>query len=217
MGEGGNTGGGEGSGEEGRDDRELSDADDDPELDRSGVSISASSTSMSGPCGALPATERSLSRAVLDDGRDELFCRFDALWELSEWSCEDADDSSNVRFGDRYERASLASNGRVGAGDGTGDAREGNGETERDTGRGICDGVCGSDASAWASAATLPFALDSGFVLDSSFVFTFDTGFFTGTGEGGVDAAGAGVSMTLGRPECGPRRFRIDEKCSQSW
>lgn len=111
----------------------------------------------------------------------------------------------------------MASSGRIGAGDGTGDAREGNGETERDTGRGICDGVCGSDASAWASEATLPFALNSGFVFDVGFVFAFDIGFFASTGEGDPDASGAGVSTTFGRPVCGPRKLRIDEKCSQSW
>lgn len=133
-----------------------------------------------------------------------------ALWELSEWSCDDADDSSKVRFGERYERASLASNGRVVTEDG--DAREGNGETERDTGRGICDGVCGSDAFARESAATLPFAFESGFP------FTFDSGFFLGSaGDGGLDSSWTGVSTTLGKPVCGPRELRIDEKCSQSW
>jgi hypothetical protein len=41
---------------------------------------------------------------------------------------------------------------------------------------------------------------------------SFDIG---GRGEDAM--GGAGVSRIYGRPACGPRRFRIDEKCSQSW
>jgi hypothetical protein len=40
-------------------------------------------------------------------------------------------------------------------------------------------------------------------------------------GEGRAVASmsgpGGGTSWTLGRPWWGPRRFRTDEKCSQSW
>ena len=33
--------------------------------------------------------------------------------------------------------------------------------------------------------------------------------------EGGTSVS-AGISTTFGNPECGPRRLRMDEKCSQS-
>jgi len=36
-------------------------------------------------------------------------------------------------------------------------------------------------------------------------------------GEGGAGSDGGGRSLTLGRPTWGPLRFRMEEKCSQSW
>lgn len=35
-------------------------------------------------------------------------------------------------------------------------------------------------------------------------------------GEGRISAESAGISTTSGRPEWGPRKLRIEEKCSQS-
>lgn len=36
-------------------------------------------------------------------------------------------------------------------------------------------------------------------------------------GDGGDGSDGGGRSLTLGRPTWGPLRFRMEEKCSQSW
>ena len=63
--------------------------------------------------------------------------------------------------------------------------------------------------------------VDGGFDEDAgvdgfdSLSFTRGTFFF---GVAGVVGSGsARISCTMGRPECGPRRLRMDEKCSQSW
>lgn len=53
-------------------------------------------------------------------------------------------------------------------------------------------------------------AFGSGFDLG----FAREAGLILG-GEGGISAS-AGISTTDGNPECGPRKFRIEEKCSQS-
>ena len=50
----------------------------------------------------------------------------------------------------------------------------------------------------------------------TGFTFALEGGFFE-TGEEGAYASGAGASTTFGSPVCGPRRFLMEEKCSQSW
>ena len=92
-------GGGVGSGEDSDDidDSELRD-NGEPGTDsvRGGVSSDSSSPSM-------PRGDRVSVRNASCDGRDALLCRFAIDWELS----DDADDSSNVRFGERYMREGL--------------------------------------------------------------------------------------------------------------
>ena len=59
----------------------------------------------------------------------------------------------------------------------------------------------------------VPFSLlvssAGGLSLSVTFFFPLDGGAST--------TAGGGVSLTWGKPACGPRRLRIEEKCSQSW
>jgi hypothetical protein len=52
-----------------------------------------------------------------------------------------------------------------------------------------------------------------GVILESAFGFARAVDFNL---IGGKMSESAGVSTTQGGPECGPLRFRIDEKCSQS-
>lgn len=149
----------------------------------------------------------------------------DAVSEVSEW--EDADDSSNVRFGDLYGRGSrselmlgiLGYGGGVGRDD-DGGSEEPAGEGERDIGRGISVGAGGGGVGDVA-------AIFTGFGVDllslrlvgmAVFEGGWGVGFclpFWGTGEGGPESPDR--STTLGIPVWGPLRLRIDEKCSQSW
>ena len=94
---GGSGGGGVGSGDD-MGDSELTESADDPEADRSGVSMSSVSICRSLLDRADAVVDSSLS---VEAGREELFARFAALCELSDAACDDADDSSNVRLGDR--------------------------------------------------------------------------------------------------------------------
>jgi hypothetical protein len=45
----------------------------------------------------------------------------------------------------------------------------------------------------------------------------FSVTFFFPLGGAASTTTGGGVSLTCGKPTCGPRKFRMDEKCSQSW
>lgn len=84
---------------------------------------------------------------------------------------------------------------------------------EREDGRGICEGVAVPVpvvVEAGGGARAVPVCFDNFLGLKAY----ADLSFFGICGEGGSEA---GVSETFGRPECGPRRFRMEEKCSQSW
>ena len=107
---------------------------------------------------------------------------------------------------------------------GGGIAVSGEGEGERDAGSGICEGVGGSsrvllklkvkDDDGGIMGVGGVRVVTIGLVLP--FAFDFGLGFF---GRGGVvaDSGDGSISETCGRPACGPLRFRIEEKCSQSW
>lgn len=109
--------------------------------------------------------------------------RFAALSD----ACDDPDDSSNERLGDRRD-----------------DVGSGSGEMDRDGGRGIWEGVGGAGVGRRA--------------LDEVFdALALDGGFDFGLGGGGRSSMStASISRTCGIPWWGPRRFRMEEKCSQS-
>lgn len=150
---------------------------------------------------------------------------FGAVSEVSEW--EDAEDSSKVRFGDLYGLGSRSELmlGIIGYGGGVvrddeGTSDESTGEGERERGRGISAGARGGGVGDMAAILT-GFCADLrslrlvGVVtledcLEADFCLAF-----CGTGEGGPESPDR--STTSGIPVCGPLRFRIDEKCSQSW
>src|SRR6266545_4264435 len=52
-------------------------------------------------------------------------------------------------------------------------------------------------------------------VFFRSFVLSFSASFAVNSDS--PAAPGGCVSRILGKPVCGPRRFRMEEKCSQSW
>lgn len=216
-------GGGLGEGEE-RGDSE--DSDENPEGESPGVSASGSTISTSA---SLSPSCCRLGGATSCDKRDgdgfRLRALLDAVSEVSEW--EDADDSSNVRFGDLYGLGSRSELmlGIVGYGGGVvrDDDRaseESAGEAERERGRGISVGegagrpgevravVGGFDTDLRSLRVVGVVTLEDCLEVD----FCFD---FCGMGEGGPESPDR--SITLGIPVCGPLRFRIDEKCSQSW
>lgn len=109
------------------------------------------------------------------------------------------------------------------------DEASGSGDTDRETGSGTWDGVrgiVGPRAAAAAAADGDGFSVDARliFTFEPVFATTFDAGFFlagdTGTETGepsSSSSSSTGVSWTLGSPACGPLKFRMDEKCSQSW
>ena len=109
----------------------------------------------------------------------------------------------------------------LGGGEGMGYERtdwendSGGGDTERERGRGTCDGVNGRSGTGGLEGLFI-FTFVEGFELDA----TREVGFFltgeAGGGDGGSRSS-AGLSWTFGSPACGPLKFRIDEKCSQSW
>lgn len=204
-------GGGDGAGD-GADESELVDARDELDTESSGVSGSSSTCMSIGSAGAAVTGASGFAR---DDGvRDALLARFAAFCELSDWR-DDADDSSNVRFGERYARASGLEMGASAAAGSTRGCVDGDGE--RDMGRGTWDGVRGAADSASRTADTFDLGLDA--PCDSvGFALARKGGFFL-AGEGGNGGGGrltAGDSTTLGRPVWGPRKLRMDEKCSQS-
>jgi hypothetical protein len=81
------------------------------------------------------------------------------------------------------------------------------GDDERNAGGGTCAGVPGTGTVAHVARA------DAGLALGLSL------GLMRRVGEAGAgkDDEATGASCTSGKPVCGPRRLRIDEKCSQSW
>jgi len=159
--------------------------------------------------------------------------RFAALVLVADTS-DDPDDSSNERFGERRYSRSRAY--KPGGNDGNA-----GGEADRELGRGISAGV-GVGAST-TTGTTVDEDADCRCVLDVRRGRESGFGAETVTGasllaeaepararallgglEDGLEADGrscgtesAGSSHTFGRPEWGPRRLRIDEKCSQSW
>ena len=133
-----------------------------PEGESPGVSASGSamltststSLSSSGSCGSGGATS-------CDKREGEWFklrALLDAVSEVSEW--EDADDSSNVRFGDLYGRGSRSELmlGIIGYGGGVGRDDEGSeepvGEGEREIGSGISVGAGGGGVGEVAAIFT---------------------------------------------------------------
>ena len=210
---GGSGGGGVAAGD-GTDDSELTESAEEPDADKSGVSrSSASIVTTLLRAGAADSTSTAL---VEDDAR--LLTRFAAPWELSE-TCDDAEDSSNVRLGERHAWGSSPdTEGNVDACEEG--AVEGGGEGEAEPGSGIWAGVRRPESppSAGGTEDLMEACFFDG-LADLVFAFDdagFDTGFFE-TGDGGQDPSGAGASMTSGNPVCGPLRFLIEEKCSQSW
>lgn len=153
--------------------------------------------------------------------RETCLGRLGALWELSECARDDADDSSNVRFGERYARGTpLAEDKCTGLrGDGPAPALDEGGEGEGDR-EAVCEGVLSRGCSDEASTATRDFDDEGGFAEDDDFAtdldFALDGGFFVAGCDGIDGTSGAGVSTILGRPVCGPLKHLIDEKCSQS-
>jgi hypothetical protein len=92
-------------------------------------------------------------------------------------------------------------------------SEEGIGEGEREPGRGIWEGVGG------ATIQLMREGLFLGLCFASALLATFDLAFaidFFGVGRVGGESVSTTTSTTCGRPTCGPLRFRIDEKCSQS-
>lgn len=89
---------------------------------------------------------------------------------------------------------------------------EDSGEGERDMGSGICAGVGGAFSR---FDLILSIGLFFSITLEPDLALVRDTGFFL-VGEGVGGTASAGSSQTSGRPACGPLKFRIEEKCSQS-
>jgi hypothetical protein len=153
--------------------------------------------------------------------------RFAALVLAADTS-DDPDDSSKERLGERWSRSRVY---RPGGSDGAG------GEADRELGRGMSAGVGGATTG-------MTVAEDPDCRRDREVRRGRDRGFGAETGTGGsleaeVEAArwrallagleeglgtegrscgdaSAGSSETSGRPECGPRRLRMEEKCSQS-
>jgi hypothetical protein len=76
---------------------------------------------------------------------------------------------------------------------------------ERNAGGGFCAGVPGMGAVVRVVRADMGLALG------------LDLGLMRHTGEAdaGKDNKMTGTSCTSGKPLCGPRRLRIDEKCSR--
>ena len=196
---------------EGEDNGDSEDSEENPEGESPGVSASGSAI--------LTSTSSSLSSSGSCDSGGAMSCDkregvafrlralLDAVSEVSEW--EEADDSSNVRFGDLYGRGSRRDPmlGIVGYGGGVGRDEEGSeepvGEGERDMGRGISVGAGGGGVGETAAiftgfdpdlrslrlvgVVTLEGCLEVGFSLP-----------FCGTGDGGPESPDR--STTLGTP-----------------
>ena len=149
---------------EGEDSGDSDDSEENPEGESPGVSASGSailtststSTSLSSPgscdsSGAMSCDKR-------EGGAFRLRALLDADSEVSEW--EEADDSSNVRFGDLNGRGSRSEPilGIMGYGGGVGRDEGGSeepaGEGERDMGRGISVGAGGGGVGETAAIFT---------------------------------------------------------------
>lgn len=211
---------------EGEDKGDSEDSEENPEGERPGVSASGStmltSTSMSLSSSGSCASGGTTSCDKCEGDGFRLRALLDAVSEVS----EDAEDSSNVRFGDLYGRGSRSELmlGIVGYGGGVvrdddGGSDEPAGEGERERGRGISVGAGGGGAGETGAmftgfgvdlrslrlvgVVTLEGCLEAGLCLP-----------FGGAGEG--DPESPDRSTTLGIPAWGPLRLRMDEKCSQS-
>ena len=142
---------------------------------------------------------------------------------------DEPDESSDERLGERCPRSRVYRSG--------GSDVAGGGEADRELGRGMSAGMGG--ATTGMTVAEEPDCRSDREVRRGR-----DSGFFAKIGTGGsleleLDAArwrallagleeglgtegrscgeaSAGISETSGRPECGPRRLRMEEKCSQS-
>ena len=154
--------------------------------------------------------------------------RFAALVLVADTS-EDPEDSSNERFGERRYSCAYKPGGN--------DGNVG-GDADRELGRGISAGVGGSatvgimvdDDADCRCALELRRGRDSGFGPETGTGRNLvaepeparTRALLVGLEDGlGADGRSSGTesaesSHTFGRPECGPRRLRIDEKCSQS-
>lgn len=231
-------GGGEGDGE--GEDTGLKEA----VSDRDGVSASSASATASASTSPSPSplsssTSISASISTSASRRDmgpravPRRVRFGALILVADTS-DDPDDSSNERFGERRYSRSCAY--KPGGNDGNA-----GGDADRELGRGISAGV-GSGASATAGT-TVDEDADCRCALELRRGRESGFGAETGTGASllaeaepararalpggledclGTDGRSCGTesaesSRTFGGPEWGPRRLRIDEKCSQSW
>jgi hypothetical protein len=161
--------------------------------------------------------------------------RFAALALVADTS-DDPDDSSNERFGERRYSRSRAY--KPGGNDGNA-----GGDADRELGRGISAGVGGGGGASATAGTTVDEDADCRCALEVRRGRESGFGAETGTGasllveaepararallgglEDGLGADGrscgtesAESSHTFGAPEWGPRRLRIDEKCSQSW
>jgi hypothetical protein len=152
--------------------------------------------------------------------------RFAALVLAADTS-DDPDDSSNERLGEPCSRSRVYKPGGI---DGAG-----GGEADRELGRGMSAGVGGFTAGMTVaeddcrSTREVRRGRDSGFGAETgtggSLVVEVEAarerallaGLEEDLGEGrSCGGASAGSSDTSGRPECGPRRLRMEEKCSQS-
>lgn len=217
------SGGGLGKGED-KGDNEDSEVN--PEGESPGVSASGS-TMLTSTSASLSSSGDCSGGAMSCDKREgdgfRLRALLDTVSEVSER--EDADDSSNVRFGDLNGLGSRSEFmfGTVGYGGGVvrddeGASEESLGEGERESGSGTCVGADGVGEVAviftgfetdlrslrLVGVVTLEGCLVGGFCFP-----------LWGGGEGGPESPER--STTFGIPVWGPLRLRIDEKCSQSW
>ena len=196
---------------EGDDNGDSEDSVENPEGESPGVSASGSAILTSTSASLSSAGSWDSGGAVSCDKREggtfRLRALLDAVSEVSEW--EEADDSSNVRFGDLYGRGSRSEPmlGIVGYGGGVGmdggGSEEPVGEGERDMGRGISVGAGGEGVGETAAiftgfdpdlrslrlvgVATVEGCLEMDFCLP-----------FWGTGDGGPESPDR--STTLGTP-----------------
>ena len=188
--------------------------------DKAGVSASSTSASASMSASALcttAASPRTVPRRV----------RFAALVLAADTS-DDPDDSSNERLGERCSRSRVYK---------PGGSDDGEGEADRELGRGMSAGVGRHTTGTTVaedpdcrSVREVRRGRDSGFGAETGTGGSLEVeveaargrALFAGLEEGlGTEGrscgdASGGSSETSGRPECGPRRLRMEEKCSQS-
>lgn len=200
-----------------------------PVSDRAGVSASSASAS---PLSPSTSTSASISAstscgATTNPRTVPRRVRFAALVLVADTS-DDPDDSSNERFGERCSRSCANSPGGSDGGAG--------GDADLELGRGISAGDGGATAGTavvedtdWRNDREVRRGRERGFGAETGTgrslgvetvparVRALLVG-LEGLGGGGMscDVPSEGSSHTLGKPECGPRRLRIEEKCSQS-